>query len=206
VANLTSEPALPVDDLSIDDDAAADSDLSTEEDHVLLTNGSTATRLGQYTGISIVGDGDWDRKCACIPKQVSKRYLVPTQVWSDDHRVCCTVNEPDNGNSYTKQWSVLRSRADLGDKLCYVSDRFFDGRAVPWVIDAYPMQYRPAESDDGDGKIINGNLNGKNRVLSGVGTHGWRWPTGTSIWRTRVFEDESRFLKLTDESGHRASS
>ena len=79
VPDLARVPAGALEQLAVDDDAAADADLAADVQHVLRAARGPAQVLGDDPEVAVVADGDRVLVAGGLAQQLRERHLVPAQ-------------------------------------------------------------------------------------------------------------------------------
>ena len=162
--DLAGAPGRPDQRLPVDDQAAADADLTRDVHEVVHADARTPGVLRQGTKIGLVRDGHGEARAEAVVDQAAERDIAPSEVRREMDESVRATNDPRNSDAESGDPAARRDRRLRGlDELADVFDGLVSGQTPGLVGHPAPMQDPAAEADDCRRQRVDGDLRSDHR-------------------------------------------
>ena len=169
VADLAAVAGNAGERLAVDDEAATDTHLAPDEEHVVRSDRRTASELGERAQVSIVRDGDRQRRVERPGDALSERNVGPAQVRGDRDEAVAATHDADHRDADPDERRLdPGARLDPLRELGQVRCDFVDGRVSARAIDPDLGHDLTAQPDDRGPERVDGYLEREDRGSPGV--------------------------------------
>ena len=130
---------------TVDDDAAADTDLARDIEHVVRAEGGSPARLGQGAEVGLVGDGHGYGRLQRGRQPFRERDVGPAEVGGRANEPVGAPDDTSHGHADADEGLGFdRSGPDATDEAGEVANDGIDGAVAPRTIDAPCSMTSPA--------------------------------------------------------------
>jgi hypothetical protein len=180
----------------VDEDTAADTDVTGEVDHSAAIARTAAHLLGEHAEIRVIADGHVTASAAeSITQEFAEGHIGPAEVGREAHKTIGRAYDARHAGAYADKRCAGRER--LHDPTAHLDNLIQESLAIPAAVSSLlACEDLAAQTDERSNGALDSQIQGEDRNRSGDRLHDKRRPTHTA--------DVSCTLAHEAERGERA--